>query len=439
MSLVINHNMMSQSALRNLTGTYKNMSESIESLSSGLRINSADDDAAGLAVREQMRSDIAALDQGIRNANDAISMIQTFDGAAQVIDEKLIRMKELAEQAATGTYTSDQRQIMDNEFQQMANEIDRIANSTSFNGTHGLNKAGDTITVHFGPGNTDSDSYEVTTKNMQTGNGQDISAGGDTATVTVEDGTSFSVGEKVILTDSGGSSETTYVDSISGNDVTLEAAHSGTATTIEPAGAGSGAVNDADLDTFGAGGDANTEGWISVDDASVFDAGDSVTMYANTNDVKDESITVEGVNTDQNKIYLSGVDNTLAWEGENAADTYITANDGGSGGAGLGLASSDVTNQANAQAALDAIDSAIQSKDEARAHFGAMMNRLKSTVAAEEIQREKLQAAESQISDADVATEMASLTKNKVLAQAGVSMLAQANSVPQMALSLLGG
>ena len=105
MALVINHNLMAMNSARNLSDHYGALSTSTQRLSSGLRINSAADDAAGLAVRELMRSDISTMNQGIRNANDAISMIQTADGALQVIDEKLIRMKELAEQAATGTYT----------------------------------------------------------------------------------------------------------------------------------------------------------------------------------------------------------------------------------------------------------------------------------------------------------------------------------------------
>ena len=119
MGLVIKHNLMAQTALRNLGATYTTLAESINALSSGLRINSADDDAAGLAVRELMRAEVAALGQGIRNANDAISMLQTYDGAAQVIDEKLIRMKELAVQASTGTYSDEQRAIMDDEFSAM--------------------------------------------------------------------------------------------------------------------------------------------------------------------------------------------------------------------------------------------------------------------------------------------------------------------------------
>jgi flagellin len=149
MGLVINHNMAAQMAQRNLSATYRKLSESVNALSSGLRINSADDVAAGLAVREYTRSQIAALDQGVRNANDAISMLQTFDGAAQVIDEKLVRMKELAEQAATDSYNSSQRTIMNNEFTKMAAEIDRIAEATEFNGIKGLDASG-SLTVHFG-------------------------------------------------------------------------------------------------------------------------------------------------------------------------------------------------------------------------------------------------------------------------------------------------
>ncbi len=123
MSLVINHNMMAMNAARNLSSSYTNLATSVRRLSSGLRVGQASDDAAGLGVRELMRADITALNQGVRNANDAISLIQTADGALGVIDEKLIRMKELAEQAATGTYNSDQSMMIESEYQAMASEI----------------------------------------------------------------------------------------------------------------------------------------------------------------------------------------------------------------------------------------------------------------------------------------------------------------------------
>ena len=165
MPMYINHNMMAMNAARNLGTIFDRLATSTQRLSSGLRINSAADDAAGLAIRELMRSDIAVINQGLRNAADAISMIQTAEGALSVIDEKLTRMKELAEQAATGTYTTVQRQIMDSEYQAMAAEIDRIANATDFNGIKLLDGSiaelhdGSGLKVHFGTGNNSEEDY----------------------------------------------------------------------------------------------------------------------------------------------------------------------------------------------------------------------------------------------------------------------------------------
>ena len=141
MSLVVNHNLMAANVARNLNSHYANLATSTQRLSTGLRVNSAADDAAGLAIRELQRADIAAFHQGARNANDAISMIQVADGSLGVIDEKLIRMKELAEQAATGTYDSVQRLMIESEYQAMASEITRIANATDFNGINLLDAA----------------------------------------------------------------------------------------------------------------------------------------------------------------------------------------------------------------------------------------------------------------------------------------------------------
>ena len=189
MSLVINHNLMAMNAARNLGEHYGELAVSTRRLSSGLRVGNAADDAAGLAIRELMRSDIASLHQGVRNANDAISMIQTADGALQVIDEKLIRMKELAVQAATGTYNSDQRMLIESEYQAMASEITRIANATDFNGIHmlngslagldpntqqpiahngnGLNPTGP-VKIHFGTGNDSAEDYYYISVNNST-------------------------------------------------------------------------------------------------------------------------------------------------------------------------------------------------------------------------------------------------------------------------------
>ena len=272
--LAIKNNIMAENAARQLGTSYDALAVSIERLSSGLRINSAKDDAAGLAVRELMRADIAMIKQGARNAQDGISMLQTMEGAMGVIDEALVRMKELAEQAATGSYSTQQRNIMDSEFGQLRDEITRIATGTEFNETVMLNSASGSSTIHFG------------------------------------------------------------VDS------------SGTASSID--------VN-------------------SVD---------------------------------------------------------VTA-------ATLGIGSATLTSTTNAAAALTSVTTAIKAKDSARASFGYSMNRLSMSSNVLNIQAENLMAAESRVSDVDVATEMSTLTRNQVLAQAGVAMLAQANSMPQMALTLL--
>jgi flagellin len=294
MSLVINHNLMAMSAARYLTTAYNRLSTSVSRLASGLRINSAADDAAGLAIREMMRTDIRVLNQGVRNANDALSLIQTADGALSVIDEKLTRMKELAEQAATGTYTDTQRLIMDSEYQAMASEITRIANATDFNGVKLLDgtlsgtgldgSAGNQMKIHFGTGNSSAEDYYY---------------------------------------------------------IRINAA---TASAL-------------------------------------------------------------------------GVGNNIA----------------------TGNAGYTISTQSAAQVALGAIDAAIASKDNIRANLGALANRLNNTVSNLTIQAENLQAAESRISDVDVATEMTEFVRNQILTQSAVAMLAQANSLPQLALRLIAG
>ncbi|MDR1241296.1 MAG: flagellin [Deltaproteobacteria bacterium] len=294
MALIINHNMMAMNAARNLSVSYGRLETSVRKLSSGLRIGSAADDSAGLAIRELMRADIASLNQGVRNANDAISMIQTADGALQVIDEKLIRMKELAEQAATGTYNSDQRLMIESEYQAMASEITRIANSTDFNSVHLLN--GNLSGTHNGEGMT-------------------------------------SIGETKIH--------------------------------------------------FGAGNDCSEDYYY----------------------IKIGTATASAL----------GVGN------------QSTLDDGFS-----------ISTQAAAQRAIVALNDAIISKDKIRAHLGALQNRLENTISNLEAQAENIQAAESRISDVDVATEMTEFVRNQVLSQAGVAMLSQANSLPQMALQLIG-
>jgi len=268
--LAIKNNIMAASAARYLGTSYDALATSVERLASGLRINSAKDDAAGLAVRELMRADVAVLQQGARNAQDGISLLQVAEGGMQTIDNLLTRMKQLGEQASTGTYSSAQRSIMESEFTELADEIERIAGSAKFNGTSLLDSASGSVSVYFGGEN----------------------------------------------------------DNIS----------------------------------------------ISMQDMTK---------------------------------------------------------------TGLGISTLNIDTAGSAQAALTTLDTAISDANTARATFGAKMNRMASTVEVLNVQAENISTAESRISDVDVATEMANFTRTQVLAQAGVAMLAQANAMPQMALTLL--
>jgi flagellin len=311
--------MMAENATLNLNGSYNNLSTSVQRLSSGLRINSAADDAAGLAIRESMRADIASINQGVRNANDGISLIQTAEGALSVIDEKLIRMKELAEQASTGTYTDAQRLIIHSEFSAMASEIDRIATATDFNGVKLLD-GNVSISGSNGSWNTNN----------------------------------TWVADEGLWTNSSGWQET------------------------------NGTV----------GADGSVQGGIKI-------------HFGKSN--------------------------------SRAEDYYfIRVGDMRTSALGIGASAIAVSTQHSAQLALEKLNTAMARKENARASLGAIQNRLENTISNLSIQAENVQAAESRISDVDVATEMTSYVRNQILTQAGVAMLSQSNTLPQLALSLIG-
>ncbi|PID30095.1 MAG: flagellin [Candidatus Cloacimonadota bacterium] len=330
MSLVINHNLMAQNTARNLSVAYGRLGNSVQRLSTGLRINSAADDAAGLAIREQMRAEIATMNQGVRNAQDAISMIQTAEGALGVIDEKLIRMKELAEQAATGTYTNDQRLIIHSEFSAMAAEIDRIANATDFNGVKMLN-----------------------------GN---VSLSG---------------------TNGKWSENNTWV---------------------------------ADEGLY-----ENSSGWQEINGSdNNGDITGGIKIHFGTGNNRAEDYYFMRIGDMRTSSLFNGTNPNVTDANANAANVIA------------------VSSQAAAQEALEQISTAIARKDNIRASLGAVQNRLENTITNLSIQAENLQAAESRISDIDVASEMTQFTRNQILTQSGVGMLSQANSLPQMALRLIG-
>jgi flagellin len=439
--LAIKNNLMASNAARHLGKAYDGLAKSVERLASGLRINSAKDDAAGLAVRELIRADVAVLQQGSRNASDGISMLQTMEGAMGVIDENLIRMKELAEQAATGSYSDAQRTIMNSEFSEMASEIDRIAGATKFNDIAMLNSSSGSISIHVGTASTiDVDKVDMTESGLgiETGTGNwaimtsDDAAVADTDTTTVlsivAGATNDFVmkiqfaGEQAINVDfSGAATPTTYtlqavVDKINAasNNPSTMFDDNGTSFGYSAAKIVQTSAGNYKLELDARSGDATSVA-LTATNAQTADA--VLGIFANAG----VAYTAAGIMT-------GGA--LFQKYNESASDWVSDA----TGGAGAGL---NILTTTSAIAALDTITSAINAKDTARASFGYKMNRLESTISILDIQAENLMSAESRISDVDVSTEMATLTRTQVLAQAGISMLAQANSMPQMALTLL--
>ena len=402
--LSIKNNIMAENAARHLGNSYAALATSVERLSSGLRINTARDDAAGLAVRELMRADIAVLKQAQRNAGDGIGMVQTAEGALGEIDRILVRMKELAEQASTGTYSADQRIIMNNENAELSAEITRIASSAEFNEVLLLNS---TVGVDIHVGTTDM----------------------ITITPEIVTATALSVGATL------GTKEThiNLRSVASASDEYLSAAEISVATGVDMQFIfqfGTETSVGVDLSAFATVGVSLNTLVDAINDAVEADTG---TRYA---------AAVALYNSDYSSYSLqmqaraAGVGNLVITNSSSVnildATADFTESQNGTAGGGLTLLTA-----ASAQTAFTTIETAITTKDTYLAKLGYYMKRLEAAESVIGIQAENLLTAESRISDADVATEMATMTRTQVLAQAGVAMLAQANSMPQMALTLL--
>lgn len=478
--MVINHNLMATRTANALNHTYGNLATSTQRLSTGLRINSAADDAAGLAIRELQRAEISALHQGARNANDAISMIQVADGALAVIDEKLIRMKELAEQAATGTYDSTQRLMIASEFQQMALEIERIANATDFNGIklldgslHGehdgskLTSTG-AMKVHFGTGNDSAEDYYyvdggdatleglgLKTKNktkylseiLQNGIEEQNVVSGVVSLAVIPAGSK----DLSIKMYSGGWDDDIQIFTKDGKHIigtTVDGDHAWSGCNVyniddinnkvitEENGFNKNAVYSKDnLNNIGANvtfNDTYPYNEFSFNGMNIKFSGDGNL----TNTLTDPALVYEYLDID----YVAE-DLVMVVVGGPPSNSrfHITASWSfmKTGSETDGIESIDT--QEKAQQMLVKIDRAIEKKDNIRAHLGAMQNRLENTITNLNTQAENLQASESRISDVDVATEMTNFVRNQILTQSAVAMLSQANSLPQMAMQLIGG
>ncbi len=399
--LAIKNNLMADNAARHLGKSYSNLATSVERLSSGLRINSAKDDAAGLAVRELLRSDVARLEQGARNARDGISMLQTAEGALAVVDDILVRMEMLAEQATTDTYSDVQKGIMEDEFMELAAEIDRIAGNTTFNEKNLLDTSGAaTLDVHMGT----TDKVTLTAHDIDA---ESLGVGG-----AIESITGLSVDDAADI----------YVTAGGDGELTIDFTDAGGATygfTVDVTG---GLTAQQFADAVNAESRGVEEGWNAAQVVENSITGQiSVKISAERSGT--HTVTIDSTSGGDEVHW--GADTVLS--GDALALGNFTQVDGSS--------SIDLVN--DAETALSDVQAAIVDKDSFRAEWGYMMNRLEAAIDVIDIQVENLGAAESRISDVDVATEMAKMTRQQVLSQAGISMLSQANTLPQMALQLL--
>ena len=373
----INNNIAALNTYNRLSANEVGTNKSLEKLSSGLRINRAGDDAAGLAISEKMRGQIRGLNQASRNAQDGISMIQTAEGALNETHSILQRMRELSVQANTATLQDADRSQLDTEFGQLKSEIDRIAKTTTFNGTNLLNGGlGSSVTVTGAGITAAAGVLKVESTGAAAGAGYSLAFDSATKMLTVDDGTN-------------------------NQSINVAAAPAaGTTSTVNFGGMG-----------------------IKVTLAANFDTGSDILAAAGgfTVTAGSASILIGANNSGDEKLGIT-IGN-------------MTATGAGSALTGLGAAS--INNMTNADSAISTVENAITTVSTERAKLGAYQNRLEHTINNLSTSSENLTAAESRIRDVDMASEMMQFTKNNILSQAATAMLAQANQQPQGVLQLL--
>jgi len=473
MPLVINTNIQSLNAQRNLNKTLMPLQTAMQRLSSGLRINSAKDDAAGLAVAVRMNSQIKGLTQAYRNANDAVSLVQTAEGAIDEMTNALQRIRELAVQSANASNTALDRSATDKEVQQLIQEVDRIATQTQFNNQTLLDGT-------------------LGTKAFQIG-----ANAGQTISVSLTQGLkSTQIGQ--IATDTGVAVSTTnIVDNsvyVNSTEVALSVAGSEAGQLADSAYAKAMAINSSGISgvtaTTNATTNTNTNAFgVTLDDAAdhykleingvnVYEHTgavtvtqselvDTINVYASQTGVTAEVTggfikltAADGRNIDivSTEVASGGAANSYAYAAGTingrgtltlSSSTNIDINDAGNRlgfGAGTSTITVDTTQNLSAvqvtdvdksNDAINRVDSALNVISNMRADLGAILNRFTSTMSNLSNVLENITAAHSRIMDADFASETANITKAQILQQAGISVLAQANSLPQNVLTLL--
>ena len=409
MAMTINTNVVSINAQRNLSLSGGSLSTSMQRLSSGLRVNSAKDDAAGLAIAERMNAQSRGLTVAARNANDGISLAQTAEGALGKVGDMLQRMRELAVQSSNATNSKSDREALQAEVNQLRSEIDRVAKTSSFNGTKLLDgsfaggvfqvgsSAGDNITVG-GIANAKADTLSSVTYNSMTLSGID----GTTAAsynATAAD-MKFTVGGKEY------------------NLGKLEAASS----TTERLGQIAAAINAQTADTG----------------ATAFLSTDANNKYTLTV-MSDKAITggVTGLKDAMSSNATTPVVLSVSVNAATAAAITDAAAVSKAGDDTTGLHKLDISTQEGSWLALKKIDSAIDQVNASRADLGALQTRFEKSIENIDIMNENISAARGRIVDADFAKETANLSRSQILQQAGTAMVAQANQLSQSVMSLL--
>lgn len=457
----INNNISALNAWRGLTNTDNSLSKSLEKLSSGLRINRAGDDAAGLAISEKMRGQIRGLNMAVRNAQDSISLIQTAEGALTETHAILQRMRELSVQASNGTIQPDDARAIQDEMNQLISELDRIGKTTQFN-TKSLLDGSQTQSVALTSNNSNIISFkgfnavaEGTDYNVAVANVKKVAANLNTAgnlglnagQITFT-GANYDVGSKLEIEVSDGSSAgeknlTLKVDGVAigtltDHDVT-------TAATFD--GAGGNALTVA-ADSFNAAlGSGN--GTVMFDFAMQADytitKGAAIVHNATNVQTTDGALRLGDFRATVDKTLAANATNAVTVNGK-ALMFQIGANESQTASLSIGdmrtaalqLDFLNVSDAISAQGAISKVDSAIQLVSAERSKLGAMQNRLEHTIKNLGVAAENLSAAESRVRDVDMAAEMMTFTKQNILMQAGTAMLAQANARPQSILQLLG-
>jgi flagellin len=478
---VINTNIASLNAQRNLSTSSSGLTTSLQRLSSGLRINSAKDDAAGLAISERFTSQIRGMDQAKRNANDGVSMLQTAEGTLQSTGDILQRVRELAVQSSNATNSAGDRKAIQAEVGQLLSEADRIAQTSEFNGLKLLDGSFGTATFQVGA--NAGQTIQATTGNFRTNNYGNNEVSTTAPATLATTGTAYSAGSFALQglatsTIAVAATDTASTLAANINAVTSTTGVTATAKNEESAvftagGSYSIAVTSDNSTaanvTFTVGAAANAAGLAGAvsafNDASsktgvtaklnasntglilTNSAGNNITLANNS---ASASVTVGAVNG-------AGTVGTTVAVATGATSTsmgYVSMNSdkgfsiGTTGSTAVTAATAatlntvsgiDVSTASGATAALKVLDSAMANVSSQRAAFGALQSRFESAVGNLQQTSENLNASRSRIQDTDFASETAKLTRGQILQQAGTAMLAQANSLPNGVLSLLRG